>query len=63
MTRKLTAQGGPLNGRTFLISDDVKTFTHHASPDGHYQANQKTATWKPAQPPHADKPEPEAPKG
>lgn len=47
MSKKIATKGGPLEGKTFLVHDRQKTFTHHAAPAGHYKVNEKTATWKP----------------
>lgn len=47
MARKLKAQGGPLHGKTVLVHENQKTFTHHGDTDGHYQVNEKSVTWHP----------------
>ena len=47
MARKITAKGGPLNGKTFTVHDTADTFTHHAAPGGHYKITEKQATWTP----------------
>ncbi|PRB14478.1 hypothetical protein [Microbacterium sp. MYb62] len=47
MARKLKAQGGPLDGRTVIVHETQKTFTHHGDTDGHYKVNEKSVTWQP----------------
>lgn len=47
MARKLKAQGGPLAGKTVIVHETQKTFTHHGDTDGHYQVNEKSVTWHP----------------
>lgn len=76
MARKLKAQGGPLDGKTVIVHETQKTFTHHGDTDGHYKVNEKSVTWqsnaKPAEAPapktartskakSAPKPKPQAP--
>lgn len=43
---KITAKGGPIDGKSFTVPEGMKTFTHHAAPGGHYKVNTKTATWQ-----------------
>ena len=47
MARKLKAQGGPLDGKTVVVHETQKTFTHHGDTDGHYRVNEKSVTWQP----------------
>lgn len=62
MTRKITVNGGPIDGKTVIVHDTQETFTHHADQSGVYKVNEKTATWKPHTAPapaeQADKPAP-----
>ena len=44
-TRRIKANGGPVDGKTFDVPETSATFTHHAAPGGHYKVNAKTATW------------------
>lgn len=47
MARKLKARGGPLDGKSVIVHETQKTFTHHGDTDGHYKVNEKSVTWQP----------------
>lgn len=60
MSKKITAKGGPLNGKTYLVPENLTRIDVPAEQGaGHYKVNGKSATWKADQP---DAPtEPDAP--
>lgn len=46
---KVTAKGGALNGKTFVVPETATTIdAHHSDEKGHYAIKGKTATWTPA---------------
>lgn len=48
MTIKVTAKGGPLDGKTYVVHETAKQLDPHpAVTGGHYKVNEKTATWQP----------------
>ena len=49
MSKRITAKGGPLDGRTFDVPDTATELDHHVTADarGAYKVNAKTATWQP----------------
>lgn len=60
MSKKITAKGGPLDGKTYLVPENLTRIDVPADQGaGHYKINEKTATWKADHPDTA--PEPEAP--
>lgn len=44
--RKITAKGGPLDGKTYEVPDDADRIDVPDS-DGHYRATAKQASWVP----------------
>lgn len=43
--RKVTAKGGPLDGKSFLIHQNEHALTHHANTGGSYKVDGLTALW------------------
>lgn len=48
MARQITAKGGPLDGKEFLVHETAERLDEHPSvTGGHYKVNDKSATWQP----------------
>jgi hypothetical protein len=48
MARQITAKGGPLDGKEFLVHETAERLDEHPGvKGGHYKVNDKTATWQP----------------
>lgn len=48
MTNQITAKGGPLDGKQFLVHETAERLDPHPGvTGGHYKVNPKTATWQP----------------
>lgn len=47
MARKVKAQGGPLDGKTVIVHENERTFTHHADTSGAYTVGDTEAVWIP----------------
>lgn len=45
MARKVKAQGGPLDGKTAIVHENERTFTHHADTSGAYTVGDAEAVW------------------
>ena len=47
MARKVKALGGPLDGKTVIVHENERTFTHHADTSGAYTVGDTEAVWTP----------------
>ena len=46
VTMKITAHGGPLDGRSFILPAGTDDLTHHAVTGGTYTVEGTAATWE-----------------
>ena len=47
VTMKITANGGPLDGKSFILPSGTDDLTHHAVTGGTYIIHLGVATWEP----------------